>query len=144
MQLKRYEERRVRVRVRVRDRDRDTVMEGNSQMRRITPSIQACIETIAIGEKPVIDLDIHPDMRQLRLNFIQRCQSIQMEQCLSCKERWWDLKIGENQICARCEKEKKRKIGNFKLLTCLWIIKWTPFHMITTIIFLFSVEWNKP
>ena len=91
--------------------------EESHQRRRITPSIQPCIESIKEGQQPVIDLDVHPDMRQLQVNFLEKCKTVKMGQCMLCKERWWDLKIGKSQICARCEKEIKNRKFQIALMS---------------------------
>jgi hypothetical protein len=85
---------------------RERVRSQESNLNVPVPTIESCLETISNGDRPTVNLDEHPEMRKLQTDFLKKCESKKMKWCLSCKERWWDLKVDDSGVCSKCKKQK--------------------------------------
>ena len=70
------------------------------------PTIESCLKTISNGDRPIVNLDGHPEMRKLQTQFLKKCESKKMEWYLSCKERWWGLRVDDSGVCYKFNKQK--------------------------------------
>ena len=67
--------------------------------------------------KPPIELHDHPEMRRAQLDFLNKCEKKVMEFCECCKERWWDLKLNEEDVCKRCLNQRNDPKNGIALMS---------------------------
>jgi hypothetical protein len=57
-------------------------------------------------DQPAISND---DCRLLEI-FHKELDKVQMEECFNCGERWFDMNVNEDGVCARCRKRTIRTV----------------------------------
>jgi hypothetical protein len=57
---------------------------------------------------PLDELAISDDDHRLLETFQKELDKVQMEECFNCGERWFDMNVNEDAICARCRQENNQ------------------------------------